>query len=104
MRRITLYRVVLAALFSVSFVCAYAVDTGRIKGTVPIPPARSFPNVTVTTTTTNASGDYLFQNLAIGTYAIGVSVQGLWCTRRPESFYTSTRIGFSRSGLQSAPR
>jgi Carboxypeptidase regulatory-like domain len=44
------------------------------------------PNVTVTatnvdtaivtTTTTNASGDYLFQNLAIGIYTIGVSVQG----------------------------
>jgi hypothetical protein len=86
MRRITIYRVVLAALFSVSFVCAYAVDTGRIKGTVTDPSGTIMPNVTVTatnvdtaivtTTTTNASGDYLFQNLTIGTYTIGVSVQG----------------------------
>ena len=68
MRRITIYRVVLAALFSVSFVCAYAVDTGRIKGTVTDPSGTIMPNVTVTatnvdtaivtTTTTNASGDY----------------------------------------------
>ena len=86
MRRITIYRVVLAALLSVSFVSANAVDTARIKGTVTDPTGAVLPNVLVTathvatgavsTTTSNASGDYIFQTLPIGTYTISATASG----------------------------
>src|SRR6266536_1106004 len=59
--------------------CAYAVEvTARIKGTVTDPTGAVLPNITVTatnqdtgvitTTTTIANGDYIFQKLPIGTY------------------------------------
>jgi hypothetical protein len=86
MRRITIYRVVLATLLSVSFVCANAVDTARIKGTVTDPSGAALANVqvmakdvdtgVVTTTTSNASGDFIFQNLVIGTYTVSATAPG----------------------------
>jgi len=79
-------RGVLAALLSVSFVCANAVDTARIRGTVTDPSGAVLPNVevtaknvdtgVVTTTTSNASGDYIFQNLVIGTYTVSATSSG----------------------------
>ena len=86
MKRITIRRVVLATLLSVSFVCANAVDNARIKGTVTDPSGAALANVqvtakdvdtgVVTTTTTNASGDFVFQNLVIGTYTLSAIAPG----------------------------
>jgi hypothetical protein len=67
--------------------CAYAVEvTARIKGTVTDSAGAVLPNITVTaanqdtgvitTTTTLANGDYIFQRLPIGTYSVSVTAHG----------------------------
>ena len=67
--------------------CAYAVEvTARIKGTVTDPTGAVLPNITVTatnqdtgvitTTTTIANGDYIFQKLPIGTYSVSAAAPG----------------------------
>src|SRR5260370_4697242 len=67
--------------------CAYAVEvTARIKGTVTDPTGAVLPNITVTatnqdtgvitTTTTMANGDYIFQKLPIGTYSVSAGAPG----------------------------
>ena len=66
---------------------AYAVDVNaRIKGTVTDPSGAVVPGAAVTATNTatgvkyptkaNASGDYLFPQLPVGTYSIAVSAPG----------------------------
>jgi hypothetical protein len=66
---------------------AYAADVNaRIRGTVTDPAGAVIPNVTVTatnqasgvkyTTTSQANGEYLFQQLPIGTYTISASAPG----------------------------
>src|SRR5260370_39103277 len=67
--------------------CAYAVEvTARIKGTVADSTGAVLPNITVTatnqdtgvitTTTTLANGDYIFQKLPIGTYSVSAGAPG----------------------------
>src|SRR5439155_2490356 len=76
-----------SAIFCAIFLrAAYAQTTGSIEGTVADPAQLAIPHATVkvteqhtgvsTATTTNNSGYYLFQNLAAGTYDIGVNQQG----------------------------
>jgi hypothetical protein len=80
-------RVVLGAILAASFSYAHAVEvTARIKGTVTDPTGAVVAKATVTvtntqtgvvsTTTSNASGDYLFPALPIGTYNINVAAPG----------------------------
>ena len=88
MRRISAWRcVILGVLLAVSFSYAHAVEvTARIKGTVTDPTGAVVPKATVTvtnaetgvvsTTTSSASGDYIFPALPIGTYNINVSAPG----------------------------
>jgi hypothetical protein len=67
--------------------CAHAVEvTARIRGTVTDPTGAVLPNITVTatnqdtgvvtTTTTMANGDYIFQKLPIGTYSVSATGKG----------------------------
>jgi hypothetical protein len=67
--------------------CAHAVEvTARIRGTVTDPTGAVLPNITVTatnqdtgvvtTTTTMANGDYIFQKLPIGTYSVTATGKG----------------------------
>src|SRR5258708_20669917 len=67
--------------------CAYAVEvTARIKGTVTDPTGAVLPNVTVTatnqdtgvvtTTTTMANGDYIFQKPPIGNFSVSATSSG----------------------------
>jgi hypothetical protein len=88
MRQISIWhQVVLVAVLSVSFSCAYAAEvTARIKGTVTDPTGAVMPNITVTatnkdtgvvtTTATSTTGDYIFQKLPIGTYSVSVVAPG----------------------------
>jgi hypothetical protein len=79
----------LLLLFVLAFAIgsAYAVDVNaRIKGTVTDPSGAVVPNAVVTATNTatgvkypgksNASGEYLFPQLPVGTYSITVSAPG----------------------------
>jgi hypothetical protein len=77
----------LLSLLLILTACAYAVEvTARIKGTVTDPTGAVLPNVTVTatnqdtgvitTTTTMANGDYIFQKLPIGTYSVSATGHG----------------------------
>jgi hypothetical protein len=88
MSHLTFWRKTAIALaFATACSLAHAFDiTGRIKGTVTDPTGAAIPSVTVTatneatgvkfTTTSSASGDYLFQALPVGTYTISVSTTG----------------------------
>jgi hypothetical protein len=88
MRQISAWRrVILGVLLAVSFSYAHAVEvTARIKGNVTDPTGAVVPKATVTvtnsetgvvtTTTTSASGDYIFPALPIGTYSINVAAPG----------------------------
>lgn len=79
--------IAVAALLTASFGLAYAADVnGRIKGTVTDPGGAVVPLATVTATnqdtgvkttiTTQADGDYTFQQLPVGTYTITVTAAG----------------------------
>src|SRR5262245_43833744 len=69
-------------------------DTAAIVGTVKDGSGAVMPGVTVTatqagtdvalTTTTNASGQYVFPNLRIGTYAVAAELQGFRRTVRSD--------------------
>lgn len=74
-------------VFALSVCAAHAVDVnGRIRGTVTDPAGAVIPNVTVVatnqntgvkfTTTSNGSGEYIFQQVPIGTYTISASAPG----------------------------
>ncbi len=74
-------------LFSSLFAAAHAVDVnGRIRGTVTDPSGAVIPNVNVVarnqetgvkfTTTAGRGGDYIFQQLPVGTYTITSSASG----------------------------
>ncbi len=91
-----LRNVLLAASLSLASTAAFAVDVnGRIKGTVTDPVGATIPNAQVIatnqatgvrfTTTSQANGDYQFQQLPIGTYTISASAPGF--------------KGFSASGI-----
>src|ERR1700678_2628946 len=88
MRQTSIWRrIVLGAILAVSFSYAHAIDvTARIKGTVTDPTGAVVAKATVTvtntqtgvvsTTTSSASGDYIFPALPIGTYNINVNAPG----------------------------
>ncbi len=96
MRQISIWRrVVLGIILAVSFSYAHAIDvTARIKGTVTDPTGAVVAKATVTvtnsqtgvvsTTTSSASGDYIFPALPIGTYSINVTASGSNNFRQPE--------------------
>src|SRR5882762_7940620 len=76
----------LTAFCPILLVTAWAQTTGSIEGTVADPAQLAIANATVkiterqtgvvTSTITNSSGYYLFQNLAGGIYDISVNQQG----------------------------
>jgi hypothetical protein len=88
MRQISVWRrFILGVLLAASFSYAHAVEvTARIKGTVTDPSGAVVPKATVTvtntqtgvvsTTTSNASGEYIFPSLPIGTYTINIASPG----------------------------
>jgi len=76
----------LSAIFAVAL-CAFAADvSGRIKGTVTDPAGAVLNHATIVatnkdtgvnyTTVSLSNGDYLFQQLPVGTYSITVTVPG----------------------------
>jgi hypothetical protein len=80
-------RIAAVAVLASALPALHAADTnGRIRGTVTDPTGAVIPNVTVTatnqatgvkfTTTSNASGLYLFAQLPIGAYTISASPAG----------------------------
>jgi len=86
LRKVAL-RAVLATAFGFLPSTAHAADVnGRIRGTVTDPSGAILPNTTVVatneqtgvkfTTTTSASGGYLFAQLPVGTYDVSVSASG----------------------------
>ena len=92
----------LVSLLLLLTACAYAVEvTARIRGTVTDPTGAVLPNITVTatnqdtgvvtTTTTMANGDYIFQKLPIGTYSVNATAPALFASRQLESASISTR-------------
>lgn len=91
-----LRQVLLAASLSLASTAAFAADVnGRIKGTVTDPAGAEIPNAQVVatnqatgvrfTTTSQANGDYQFQQLPVGTYTISATAPGF--------------KGFSASGI-----
>ena len=87
LRSRALSRAFLAAAISLAVVPAHAADVnGRIKGTVTDPAGAEIPNAQVVatnqatgvkfTTTSQANGDYQFQQLPVGTYTISASSPG----------------------------
>ncbi len=78
--------IVLAALFLSHLPLSAQLTSGNITGTVYDPTGATVPNATVTvrdiatglenTTMTTGAGDYRFENLAVGTYAVSVSAPG----------------------------
>lgn len=82
-----LRQVLLAASLSLASTAALAADVnGRIKGTVTDPAGAEIPNAQVVatnqatgvrfTTTSQANGDYQFQQLPVGTYTISATAPG----------------------------
>jgi hypothetical protein len=88
MRNLSFWRTVAIVItFAGTCLCAYAADVnGRIKGTVTDPAGAVVANASVTATneatgvkfvtTTEADGNYIFQQLPVGTYTIAVTAAG----------------------------
>ena len=88
MRNLSFWRTVaIVFTFAGACLCAYAADVnGRIKGTVTDPAGAVVANASVTATneatgvkfvtTTQADGNYIFQQLPVGTYTIAVTAAG----------------------------